>query len=231
MKCAIVEDEEKFITILKEYVDNFQKQNNVAIELSIFHNGQEIVDSNQKFDLIYMDIDMPIMDGMTAAKKLREQDSQFVLIFITNLANLAIKGYEVNALDFVVKPLDYFEFSIKLKKAINYINKQKSHYINFMSTDRTMYRVLPSSISYIEIKGHNITIHISSKKIAVYGTLKSFIEKLSDEKFMLINKYYLVNCNRIVSFDSATSLVMLDDGAKLQCSRSNKKKVADYLNQ
>ncbi len=81
IKCAIVEDEEEFIQILKQYMDSFQKQNNCFIELSIFRNGQEILDSNQKFDLIFMDIDMPIMDGMTAAKKMRELDSQFVLVF------------------------------------------------------------------------------------------------------------------------------------------------------
>lgn len=129
IKCAIVEDEEEFIQILKQYMDSFQKQNNCFIELSIFRNGQEILDSNQKFDLIFMDIDMPIMDGMTAAKKMRELDSQFVLVFITNLANLAIKGYEVNAIDFVIKPLNYFEFSVKLKKVIDIYLKKKSHYV------------------------------------------------------------------------------------------------------
>lgn len=229
IKCAIVEDEEEFIQILKQYMDSFQKQNNCFIELSIFRNGQEILDSNQKFDLIFMDIDMPIMDGMTAAKKMRELDSQFVLVFITNLANLAIKGYEVNAIDFVIKPLNYFEFSVKLKKVIDIYLKKKSHYVRFMSNDRVMYRVLCSSITYVEIKGHNITVHANTNCIFVYGTLKSFMEKLNDDKFMLINKYYLVNTIHIVSFDSNSSMVILDDGTELQCSRSNKKKIIEFL--
>ena len=101
---AVVEDNEREREILTEYLKRFSPQ--FAIE--VFSSAVIfLTDYTPKYDIVFMDIDMPCLDGMSAAAKMRKLDDRTCLIFVTNLAKYAIKGYEVQAFDFMVKPLTY----------------------------------------------------------------------------------------------------------------------------
>ena len=80
-----------------------------------------------------MDIEMEFMNGMDAATKIREVDREVIIIFITNMAQYAIQGYAVYALDYVLKPISYFAFSQKLQRAVGRMKKRKERYINIVS--------------------------------------------------------------------------------------------------
>lgn len=119
IKLAIVEDEAAYVEQLKEYLSQYEKEQKEVIEVTVYHDGDEIVRKyRSQFDIILMDVEMKFMDGMSAAEEIRKVDSEVVIIFITNMAQYAIKGYEVNALDYVLKPVSYFAFSQRLARAI-----------------------------------------------------------------------------------------------------------------
>ena len=105
--------------ILQDYILRYSEEKQEPLAVECFENGLNFIsDYKASCDIALMDIEMPHMNGLDTARKLREFDSQIPLIFITNMAQYAINGYEVQALDFMVKPIEYFNFSLKLDKAI-----------------------------------------------------------------------------------------------------------------
>ena len=108
---AVVEDNPQFNEKLKQYLEKFSKENQVEFNIFSFTDGDEITsDYEAKYDIIFLDVEMKRLDGMTAAQKIREFDSDVIIIFITNMAQYAIGGYSVGALSFLLKPLPYFAF-------------------------------------------------------------------------------------------------------------------------
>ena len=97
---AIVEDDQEYAEILKKYAEKFAKENNLALKIDLFSDGMEIAeDYHPKWDLIFLDVEMPHMNGISTAKAIRKMDQTVIIMFITNMAQFAIKGYEVDALD------------------------------------------------------------------------------------------------------------------------------------
>ena len=120
IRIAIVEDEPAVRDQLVDYLRRYERQFGKMFELTTFADGDEIVsDYRAVYDIILLDIQMRRMDGMAAAEAIRKVDRDVILIFITNMTQFAIRGYAVDALDYVLKPVPYFAFSRQLQKAEN----------------------------------------------------------------------------------------------------------------
>ena len=98
--------------------------------------------------LILMDIQMKFMDGMSAAEEIREKDSRVVIIFITNMTQYAVRGYEVDAMDYILKPVKYFTFSQKLQKALNRIRQRREAFLT-VAVKGGMYKIPVEDLFYI----------------------------------------------------------------------------------
>ena len=113
---AIVDDDQNDVELLKGYLEQYAKENNCEFYITVFTNAVDFLEQYKPVDVVFMDIQMEYLDGMWASQKLRQIDESVVLVFITTMAQFAIKGYSVNALDFVVKPVDYKKISMKMKR-------------------------------------------------------------------------------------------------------------------
>lgn len=130
IRIAVVEDEPATSEQLSEYAERICREVGLDVEIVKFSDGIEITENYRAvWDIIFMDIEMPYLDGMSAAQRIRKFDPAVVLIFITNMARFAIKGYEVDAMDFVLKPVKYALLTLKLKKAVNIVSQHKRHYL------------------------------------------------------------------------------------------------------
>ncbi len=128
IKIAIVEDELAYAKQLQEFLLQYEKEMGESFHITTFSDGDEIVHKYKAdFDIILMDVEMKFMDGMSAAEEIRKVDTEVVIIFITNMAQYAIKGYAVDALDYVLKPVSYFAFSQRLARAISRMKKRESN--------------------------------------------------------------------------------------------------------
>ena len=105
---AIVEDEQEYAEQLQTFLEQYGDEHNLRFKVTVFGDGAEILEEYQPiYDLILLDIEMPQVNGMDAAERIRNQDQDVVMMFITNIASYAIRGYEVGALDYVMKPITY----------------------------------------------------------------------------------------------------------------------------
>lgn len=216
IRIAIVEDEDFYVNELMKYLDEYQTTFGEEFEITVFRDGDGITAKYKaQYDIILMDIQMKFVDGMTAAEEIRKVDTEVVIIFITNMTQYAIRGYEVDALDYILKPVSYFAFSQKLARAIGRIRKKSSKYVT-ISVKGGVLRLNVSDIFYIESVGHNLIYHAASGDHMSAGTLKAVEEEFAGMSFSRGNKCYLINLEHVEGIKDKCAIVR---GEPLQLSR------------
>ncbi len=220
LRIAIVEDEENYISVLKDYLERYKQESGEQIEVTVYHDGDEIAAFYRaQFDIILMDIEMKFIDGMTAAEEIRKVDSSVFIIFITNAPQYAIRGYEVGALDYILKPVSYFTFSQKLGRAVTKLKKRSEKWIT-ISVKGGVMRMALSDIYYIESEGHSLIYHTKEGPAVSSATLKSVETIMEKMEFVRINKCYLVNLEHV---DGVKEKYAIVHGENLLISRSRMK--------
>jgi len=220
LQIAIVEDEDLYAEQLKKYLYQYGKESNEPIEVTLFSDGEEIIESYKaQFDIILMDIEMRFMDGMTTAETIRKIDQEVIIMFITNMSQYAIRGYAVDALDYVLKPVSYFALTQKLDRAITRMKKRVKKYIT-ISTSSGVRKMNVSEIYWIESQGHRLTYHTKQGEYeATSNSMKEIEEKLSEENFFRCNKGYLLNLQQVNGIQDGYAIV---NDKKLIISRARK---------
>lgn len=222
---AVVEDEQKDREILIGYIEKYAVEKEESIKISQFENARRLLSNyNPIYDLIFLDIQMPLLDGMQAAERLRELDPVVPLVFITNMSNYAVKGYSVNALDFVVKPVAYYNFSAMLSRAVR-IAKTKSDKV-MLKTPKGSIKILLDSIAYVETLGHQVVYHTDNGEVKLWETLKQQEAKLPGERFVRCSNYCLVNLKHIDGVRGNTVMVA---GVEIAVTRTQKQKFMKKL--
>lgn len=217
---ALVEDDSIFRETISEYVKRFAKENSLPIEVDCFKNGKEFLGSyKSNYNVIFMDVEMPEMNGFETARAIRNRNDDVPIMFLTNMAQYAINGYEVSAIDYVIKPIKYVTFAEKMKKAMRY-GKRLNDYIVTLSQKNGKIRLQTSEIKFIEVVGHKLTFHTIKGDIDCTGNLSKMEKELTSYHFSRCNSCFLVN----LRFVSGISKDMVDiRGEKIPVSRSRKK--------
>ena len=223
MRIAIVEDEQPFADELTEYITRFSQEYQTAMRYQHFKSSITFLSSYQPvWDLLLLDIEMPDMDGMTLAYKIREIDQNVLLIFITKVAKYAMMGYEVAALDYVLKPVNYYAFSMKLRRVLRLLEtKHKKHII--IQGNGFAQKIPVETIRYIDVLGHTISYHTLQGIISSTGSksIRELAKELLSDGFFKCNQCYLVNLQYVQSIEKDT--VVLTSGECLNISRNRKK--------
>lgn len=223
---AIIEDEEVMAKQLVSYFAKFGKENNESFTFSIFNNAEAFLQNYKKeYSVVLMDINLPGMNGMQCVKKLRELDENVLVVFVTNLSQFAVDGYEVKAFDFVVKPISYYNFSLKLKRALSHLSSLNNYEL-VVSTKDKKYFININQLVYIEIRNHTIIYHLVNEEIKGSGTLKSLYANLQKHHFAFCNQCYLVNLAFVKGIDDGFLLI---NGEKIRIASSRKKSFMQEL--
>ncbi|MGC4423567.1 LytR/AlgR family response regulator transcription factor, partial [Streptococcus suis] len=110
----------------------------------------------KQFDLIYLDVEMEIMDGMTTAQKIRNLDKEVLLVFVTNHSHVAIQGYSVEAIDFLLKPLSSFVFEEHFKKILRKLPDSQEKQSLYIKSKQSTVKLYQEDIVYLESQGHQV---------------------------------------------------------------------------
>ena len=227
IRIALVEDDASYRQELKAYLEQYARENGEEIDVKTFADGYEIAqDYRAEYDIIFMDILMRFMNGMQAAREIRKKDEEVIIIFVTNTAQYAISGYEVNALDYVLKPINYYAFSKTMERALAKVKRDEEKFI-VISNKYSAYKVNENAIQYVEINGHSLIYHTRDGDFGAVGTMKEVEEELSGEHFFRCNKCFLVNLKYVDAIEGDDALVA---GEPVQISRSRKKPFMEALN-
>ena len=219
IRIAIVEDETVYVDQFISYLKKYQKEYQEEINIAVFRDGDGIVSAYKaQFDIILMDIQMSFMDGMSAAIEIRKMDTKVIIMFITNMTQYAIRGYEVDALDYILKPVSYFAFSQKITRAIARLRKRDRKYIT-ISTKGGMVRLDVDDLYYVESQGHNLIYATGNGNIISSGTMKETEAQLTPFGFSRGNKCYLINLKHVDKIEDQCAVVK---GNSLQLSRPRK---------
>lgn len=223
---AIVEDEEVYVSTLLDYLKRFQSETGYEIETVHFSDGIDITDDySGKYDIIFMDIQMKFLDGMSTAHKIREIDNEVIIVFITNMTDYAIRGYEVGAMDYIVKPISYFAFCEKLKRILKLIGNKKTHYIS-IPVDGGIQKVDIASIYYVESQRHNLIYNLPDRKLQCRGTMNELEKLLLPYGFFRSGKSFLVNMQHV---DGIKENYCIINGELIPIGRAKKKEFMQQL--
>lgn len=220
---VIIEDSEEDYKYLADGIREYSEKNGEAISVRHYASALMFLDEyKMDADIIFMDIELPDINGVLASEKLRMRDSDVALVFVTNLAHMAIKGYGVSATDFIVKPVNYYKLSALLGKIIKKVKLNRDDYI-CLPVERSVVRISLGQIIYVEAEAHRITFHLTDRQITYSGTLTACQKMLPPESFVRCYQSFIVNL-KYVKACSGNEIVMTD-GSVIPLSRSNRKEV------
>ena len=173
---CIVEDEKIALDTLAEYLMRFKDENNCEFVINKFDNASTFINNfESNYDIIFMDIELPDGNGMELIKQIRKIDEKVIVVFVTNLVSYAVKGYEVQAFDFIVKPISYYNFYVKLLKVLDSIEQKKDKEI-WISNKEGREKIMLSSVLYIEVVQHMLYYHTTNGVLKATGSLSSTCE-------------------------------------------------------
>ncbi|MDZ7742447.1 MAG: LytTR family DNA-binding domain-containing protein [Bacteroidota bacterium] len=246
IKTFIIEDEAPARTLIKSYLQDFHN-----IELAgEYENGFEGARAINEYkpDLIFLDIQMPKLTGFEMLELL---DHWPVIIFTTAYEQFAIKAFEMNATDYLLKPFSKDRFAQAVKKALDKINndqkddsdirglvQHKDEQIDELQriavrTGRKIHVIASEDIHYIESDGDYVKIHTAANSYLKEKTMKFFETHLDASRFVRIHRSYIVNVHeidRLEQYEKESYIALLKNGNRLKVSKSGYKEVREVLN-
>lgn len=229
---AIVEDEKEFSEQLQAYLQQYAEENNIDIKVSAFYDGESILkDYASIYDAIFLDIQMPGRNGMETAEAIREMDEDVVMMFITNMAQYAILGYSIGALDFVMKPVNYYTFALKVGRVLKRIQKKvKAQGSIVISFPDGIKKLDTKQIYFVEVQNRMLHYHTDEGEFVVKGTMQSIERQLEANSFAKCNHWYMVN---LMHVKEVRKNIVTVGTFNLEISRRNKngflKALTQYL--
>ena len=225
MRIAIVEDQKSEQERLGTYIQTYCKEHQIEVDIRYYNDGFHIVSDYQpQFDVIYLDVEMEILDGMSTARKIRETDKDVLIVFVTNHSQVAIQGYSVEAIDFLLKPLSNFVFEEHFKKILRRL-PQEEELIYIKNRGNTI-KIAQKELLYIENEGHTLYLHTPQQTFTTSGSMKNMEQALNPTAFFRSNSCYIVNLAFVEKVEGNTAFVA---GTPLQISRPRKKAFMEAL--
>ena len=220
IKIAILEESDADYTRICKAWDRFSKEENLSYQITHYKDSTSLLEQfHSQFDLIFLDIEVPGKNGMETAQEIRKIDNLAILVFLTNFSKYAVNGYEVNAADYMLKPLDYYSFALKMHKILHMLYQNIEKEITIM-TKGLLHRFSINELFYVEINNHDLIYHLDNETISTRGSLSEVEKSLPKNSFSRCNNCYLVNLKHVTKIKDNTVWIGKNE---LTISRPKKK--------
>lgn len=207
MKIAVCEDEKDQQDHLQNLISEWKTQTNEIAYVDFFTSGEHFLaswDLGVNYDIVFLDIHLSGLDGMKTAMKIRERDELLTLVFLTSRIEYVLKGYEVNAWRYLIKPVHPSEFFLCLNKAKEMSDREQE--VLIIHNNNRYYKVPYNTVTYIESFGHYVDIHTTTKTYQIRAGISQLEGKLPDH-FFRCHRSYIININLVTEVTDKQVLV------------------------
>lgn len=220
LRIAVCDDDEMFgknvLTLLERTIE-------IPAEVVYFQNGNTFLKEGENTDILFLDIDMPEMNGMELAHVLKKKGQAPVLVFLTGLPEYVYDAFETEAIGYLLKPIEEEKFKKVLKRAVQKAEAIKQERYLYIKSNGQVWRILGEDILYVENQGRKLLFHTKDAVFTCYGKMEEY-EKLLPDYFFRCHRGYLVSLKEVVSYDRNT--IYLSNGEELLMA---KKKYPAFL--
>jgi len=232
MNCIAVDDEPLALDIIEAYVNKHPELNLIA-RCNNAAEASEVL-KTRKVDLMFLDINMPEISGLSFVKSLEEKP---LFMFTTAYPDYALEGFELDAIDYMVKPIAYDRFEKGVEKAIEYYTLKNNADVTesdlenefiFVKANQKLVKLAYADIYYVEAFADYVKIFLEDKKIVTLQTMKNMEKKLPEELFSRVHRSFIVNRKRVESFSTSMCEV---NGVKIPIGKNYKEPFVGLMKQ
>ena len=226
IRIAIVDDDREDLAMLRDYIRRCFQDDPGAFTVTAFTDGEELLAQyDSSFDILLLDVEMRRSNGIEVARAIRERDGETVLLFISRVAQYAVQGYSVDAMDYILKPVEFGSFEAKLRKAVNRVEAHRARTIQ-LAMDGDYRWLLSDEIRYVEVYGHLLVYHTAEGDYRVPGSIGPVVRQLTPYHFVQCTRFLLVNLKFVTGLEGDTLLLGRD---RLPVSRRRRRELVDAL--
>ena len=227
-RALIVEDDPTAADVLRVHLARYGAERGAEFAVEVLPSALEFLERRPKADIVFLDIGLPGISGMEAAEVMRQTDPVTPIVFVTDLAQYAVRGYQVDALDFMVKPVEYEDFALRMGRAMRVMERNAERTVA-IPTPEGLRVVAQHDVIYVEIFRHDLCWHVAGEPEPLHarGTLTKVSEELGQDRFCRISASHLINMGqiRLIRGDS----VVMSNGDELPISRRRRREALDTL--
>ena len=216
IKIAICDDEKP----IRDYIEKCVREVDPDALVSQYSDASDMVSASFDADILFLDIQMPGMDGMKAARILRTMGNKTILVFVTAVEEYVFQAFDVGAVQYIVKPFDRSKLVETIKRAIDLAGERRSIEDALSETkdsaDNESFliksggvnrKIILADISYAEVLEHRIILHMKDREQIEYYGKMSDLEKVAGDEFFRVHRAYLINLSCVKSYDAKTVTV------------------------
>ena len=190
---AICDDEKDFVAYMTGLLKQYATETGQEIKVTAYYDGMELIEKyDTTIDLIFLDIQMRLMNGFRAAERVRQMDEKVGIIFLTTLTQYGLEGYKYQAANYIIKPMKYVRLKAEMDQWLKKHRKDDSPSM-VVSNDTGRYKVFLKSLHYVETFNRNLLLHTEQENIICYKSMKEMEQELQGKGFIRCHTSYIVN--------------------------------------
>lgn len=213
IRIAICDDEIEIVTELSLKIDNIMKNIGEEAKIYQFINSNEMLTSHVKFNLIFLDVEMPNLNGIETAERIRISDPHVQIVYVTNYKDYMKKAYRVHAFDYIQKPIDDESIKIVISDYIKTINLDKVDIVEMISIDQEKLLINSNDIIYISCghKKRTVIVITTAMDHICKGNISDIYDKLNSFDFFMPHRSHIINLSMVKSFKRNDKIVMINE--------------------
>ncbi|VYU64693.1 response regulator [Clostridium tertium] len=225
IKVAICDDDKNIVNDIKRYIESY---NGASFEISLFNSGEDLIENKDKFNVIFLDIDMDGIDGIKAAKKIREYDKAVKIIYVTSYTDYLNIAFSVHAFGYLNKPISEEQIHSQISEAISYFKEEEvQEKLEFVTTDGIV-RLAPKEIYYFEYIDRKVVIKTKDYSYSLKGRITAIAKDMAKYDFVMPHQSFTVNLFHVKSIKGYDIFMM--DGSLIPLSQKKSTEFRDKFN-